>query len=359
MKPFSLQIAAVLIALSLLTASKAPAAAFPGAEGFGANATGGTTPYTVTNLDDSGPGSFRDAVGTGGHDVVFKIAGVIKLKSECAIDSNTTIDGTTAPSPGITVTGFSCSVSKKSNIIIRNIRFREDVTGGQHKCTLQGTGCSNIIIDHCSIEWGRWDCLEFTGGSSDITVQHCIIGEGIPPQRFGFLLDGARNVSTHHNLFVDNESRNPKDEADGQYICNVVYNWGAGGGLIGSHSKAVWKSDVINNFFLAGPSSKAKWLSNCKPTDTWYESGNFVNTSKSGKASDGDVAPDSAFKAEGITLVTAVQYNPPVPVTIDTPDQCYQEAIAGHLGCQPLDDVDQRLVGYVKSAGTQGQLGKP
>jgi len=166
-------------------------------------------------------------------------------------------------------------------------------------------------------------------------------------------------VSLHHNLFIDNESRNPKDEADGQYICNVVYNWGHGGGLIGSHSKAVWKSDVINNFFLAGPSSTAKWLSNCKPTDTWYESGNFVNTSKSGTASSGDIAPESVYKAEGITLVSDVQYHPPVPVTVDPPDKCYQEAIAGHLGCQPLDDVDQRLVGYAKSAGKEGQLGKP
>jgi pectate lyase len=358
-----LRIGAVLIALSPLTLMKAQALAFPGAEGFGASATGGTTPYTVTNLEDSGPGSLRDAVSQKGRDVTFSVSGTITLKSVLAVSGDTTIDGTTAPSPGITVTGFSTSLSNQSNIIIRNLRFREGETGGEKKCTIAGNTSSNIILDHCSIEWGRWDCLEFTATgtevTSDITVQYCIIGESIAPQRFGFLIDRANNISTHHNLFVDNESRNPKDEGNGQYICNVVYNWGGGGGLIGSHSGAVWKNDIINNFFLAGPSSKGKWLSLCKPTDTWYQSGNYVNLKKSGNASDGAVASDSDFTAETVTLVPAVQFSPLAPVTIDTPDHCYQEAIAGHLGCQPLDAVDQRLVGYVKSAGTEGQIGKP
>ncbi len=356
------RLAAGLIALTF-NASPAHAVAFPGAEGFGANATGGSTEYKVTNLDDSGPGSLRDAVSEKGRDVTFSVAGTIVLKSILAVSSDTTIDGTTAPSPGITVTGFSTSLSKQNNIVIRNIRFREGETGGAKKCTIAGNTSTNIILDHCSIEWGRWDCLEFTASgsevTSDITVQYCIIGESIPPQRFGFLIDRARNISVHHNLFIDNESRNPKDEGDGQYICNVVYNWGHAGGLIGSHSAAVWKSDIINNFFLAGPSSNSKWVSNCKPTDTWYQSNNYVDMNKNGNPSDGAVAPDSDFKAEGVTLVPSPQFSPPVPVTVDPPEKCYEEATAGHLGCQPLDDVDLRLVDYVKSAGTKGQIGKP
>jgi pectate lyase len=357
--PSALRIAAAIIALSLLTAPRALAVAFPGAEGYGANATGGTNPYTVTSLDDSGPGSLRDAVSQSGRLVTFSVAGTIQLKSELTVKGDTTIDGTTAPSPGITVTGFSTSISSQSNIIIRNIRLREDVTGDAHKCSVQGFTSTNIILDHCSIEWGRWDCVGFTGKSSDITVQYCMIGEGILPQRFGFLIDGASNISLHHNVFIDNESRNPKDEGNSQYICNVVYNWGGGGGLIGSHSAAVWKSDIINNFFMAGPSSKGKWLSLCKPTDTWYQSGNYLNNKKSGNPSDGAVLADSDFTAATVTLVSAPQHSPTIPVTIDPPDKCYQEAAAGHLGCQPLDDVDQRLVGYVKSAGTAGQLGRP
>jgi pectate lyase len=364
MIPSPLRVAAAIIALSLLTAPRAQAQAFPGAQGFGANATGGTTPYTVTNLEDSGPGSLRDAVSESGRLVTFSVAGTIKLESVLAVSSNTTLDGTSAPSPGITVTGFSTSLSKASNIIIRNMRFREDMTGGEKKCTIAGNTSTNIILDHCSIEWGRWDCLEFTAtgteDTSNITVQYCIIGEGLLPQRFGFLIDRASNISVHHNVFIDNESRNPKDEGNSQYICNVIYNWGHAGGLIGSHSAAQWKSDIINNFFLAGPTSSEKWIDNCKPTDTWYQSGNYVNLKKSGNAMDGSVVTDSDFTSTAtMTLVAAPQFTPSIPVTIDPPEKCYQEAIAGHLGCQPLDDVDQRLIGYVKSAGTEGQLGRP
>src|SRR6188768_1600409 len=58
--------------------------AFPGAEGFGRDATGGRGGKVlfVTNLNDAGAGSFRTAVQTTGpRIVVFKISGNIKLNS--------------------------------------------------------------------------------------------------------------------------------------------------------------------------------------------------------------------------------------------------------------------------------------
>jgi pectate lyase len=348
-----------IIILNLACIPKASAVAFAGAQGWGANATGGTTKYTVTNLNDSGTGSLRDAVSASGRDVVFSVSGTITLKSEMAISSNTTIDGTTAPSPGITVVGFSSSFSNQSNIIIRNMRFRETDTGDEHKCSLQGDSCSNVIIDHCSIEQGRWDCLEITGASSNVTVQFCMIGEGYDPQNFGFLVDQCNGISTHHNLFVDNQSRNPKEEGNGQYICNTVYNWGNGGGLIGAHSAAVWKSDIINNTFIAGPSSTATFIADCTSTDTWYQSDNYVDTNKNGNPWDGAVAPASDFTAQGVTLVSSPQSDPPVAVTIDSTAHSYDEATGGYYGCQPNDATDQRLVGYVKSGGTEGQIGPP
>src|SRR3954465_14981910 len=73
--------------------------AFGEAEGYGAVATGGRggAIYHVTNLKDSGAGSFRDAVSVANRIVVFDVAGEIKLQSGIGAQSNLTIAGQTAP----------------------------------------------------------------------------------------------------------------------------------------------------------------------------------------------------------------------------------------------------------------------
>lgn len=350
---------AAISTLTVLAGSNAQAVAFSGAQGYGANATGGATVVHVTNLKDSGTGSLRAALSASGRRVVFDVSGTIKILSTLVIPSNTTVDGTTAPSPGITVTGYNTSVSGRNNIIVRNIRFREDLTGPSGKCSFQGADtCYNIILDHCSIEWGRWDCLEFTAGSHDITIQWCIIGEGIDPQYFGCLFDACDRVSIHHNFFVDNQSRNPKLKANAQYINNVVYNWGGGGCLVGGHSSANWNSDVINNYFLSGPSSTASVISQCTATDIWYVSGNYKDTNKNG-VWDGVLMPNSDYTAQSVTLRSTKYHNPSPAVTVDSASHCVNLATGGYIGCQPNDAVDKRLVGYLKSYGTQGKIGKP
>lgn len=348
-----------LFALTCAAATQAGAVAFTGAQGYGANAAGGTTVVHVKNLNDSGAGSLRDALSASGRRVVFDVAGTIKITSTLVVPTNTTIDGTTAPAGGITVQGYNTSASGRHDIVIRNIRFREDTTGPSGKCAFQAADAAHhIILDHCSIEWGRWDSMEFTGGSHDITIQYCIIGEAIDPQHFGLLVDACDRVSIHHNLFVDNHSRNPKLKCNGQYINNVVYNWGTSG-LVGGHSSAVWKSDLINNYFIAGPSSTAaNWFNDCTATDTWFQSGNVRDLNKDG-ARNGTVAAASEYTAKSVTLVSARQHNPTPAVTVDTAIRTVDLALAGSLGCQPNDGVDTRLVGYLRSYGKLGQIGKP
>jgi pectate lyase len=325
--------------------------------GFGAGATGGTTVYKVTNLNDSGSGSFRTAVGSGGNIVQFSVSGTIALKSELAIPSNTTIDGTTAPSPGITITSNSVSMSGHSNIIIKNIRFRETDSGSSGKCSLQGDGMSNIMIDHCSIESGRWDCFEATGSSSYITVEYSIIGQGIDPQYFGGLIDGANYITLHHNLWIDNNDRNPKLEGNSQYINNVVYNWIDAGGLEGSHSAAPWKSDLIGNYFIEGPlSANNNWAFDCTTNDQWYHHQNYVDLDKNGSLN-GTLISTAQFAALGITDLASQQYNPTVAVPVDSPQTAVSDAVAGQWGCQPIDSFDSTLIGYLKSYGTAGRKG--
>ena len=212
---------------------------FPGAEGFGRLAYGGNGGQIVhvTTLDDSGAGSFRDAVSQPQRIVVFNVGGIIRLKANVAASSDLTIQGETAPGEGITLYGRSISFSGQHNVIVRYLRFREGINGDKGKCSVNLSSGSDMIFDHCSIEWGRWDCLGLTQGSHDITFQNCIIGEGVDPQRFGSLSDSVTNITYSHNLWINNQSRNPKAKGRIQYINNVVYNWGVCG-LVGGHSGA-------------------------------------------------------------------------------------------------------------------------
>ena len=211
MKSTCLIALASLASLQLARAQEKPLA-FPGAEGFGQFATGGNGGETVhvTTLDDSGPGSFRDAVSKPNRTVVFDVGGVIRLKSNVAVSSHITLDGQTAPGDGVTLYGRSVSFSGQNNVIVRYLRFREGIAGDKGKCSVDLSGGGDMIFDHCSIEWGRWDCLGLTQGSHDITFQNCIIGEGVDPQRFGSLSDTITNITYSHNLWINNQSRNPK-----------------------------------------------------------------------------------------------------------------------------------------------------
>ena len=104
MKKTLLTLLAAIFALVATAQDQAPA--FPGAEGHGRYVTGGRGGQVihVTNLNDSGAGSFRKAVsGSCKKIVVFDVAGVIALKSDINIGANTTILGQTAPAPGITL----------------------------------------------------------------------------------------------------------------------------------------------------------------------------------------------------------------------------------------------------------------
>jgi hypothetical protein len=348
--------AATLVAVMLLHCSMLHAAdlAFPGAEGFGANATGGLggTLYHVTNLNDTGPGSLRDAVSQPNRIVVFDLAGYVWLHSVLPVSSNITISGDSAPGQGVGTYGAEVSLSRSKNVIVRYMRFRQGtVTPGEdRKSAINILGGSDMIFDHVSIAWGRWDCID-VNESDRITFQYCMIGPGVRPQQFGCLCQSDHMTFTH-NLWIDNKSRNPKAKGTVQYVNNVVYDFGSGGGYVEGHSGADHYADMVGNYFIAGPSHGRNPIAQGKLTDKIFSRGNFIDLNADGKLN-GHPASDDEL---GSVTVQKTPYFPLTGLTIDPADVTFDKVVAG-AGCSlHRDEVDQRLIDEVKSLGLKGKL---
>jgi hypothetical protein len=333
--------------------------AFPGAVGYGATASGGRggDVYHVTNLDDAGPGSFRDAVSKPNRTVVFEVSGKIHLKSIVDSASNLTIAGQTAPGDGIEIRDYEVSFSHESNIIVRHLRFRQGMTPSQQKkYTIGMAECSDVILDHCSIQWGRWDCIGMSK-SKRITLQDCIIGQAIDPQRFGALVE-SDDVTFARNLWIHNQSRNPKAKGRIQYVNNVIYNWG-NLGLAGGHSGAPHYLDAVNNYFLAGPNSSDRFTGDYTATDHVYQSGNVADLDKDGAPSARPATDADFADRKGAPTIVPQPTSSPLPFAYETltADQALQHVLS-NAGAYPerRDALDQKLIDEVKSFGKLGKI---
>jgi pectate lyase len=345
--------ALLLSALPAIAANNLPA--FPGAEGFGALATGGRGGeiYHVTNLTDAGTGSFRDAVSKGPRIVVFDVSGYIELQSAVSVANDISIEGQTAPGQGISTKNYEVSFSKSHNIIVRYMHFRQGLTPKQEKkYAVALEESTNVILDHCSIQFGRWDCIG-TNKGTEITIQDSIIGPGVAPQRFGCLCE-SDDITFSHNLWISNQSRNPKSKGIVQYVNNVVYNWGVTG-YVGGHSGAAHVGDVIANYFIKGPSSSNVFAGEFKNTDQIYQKDNFVDLDMNG-ALDGHLAqPDDFGKGDSRpTMVGASGCHPPIAVTLDTATAAEKKVEAGAGDSLSRDSVDTTLIGWLASYGKAG-----
>lgn len=329
--------------------------AFPGADGFGKYAIGGRggSIVHVTNLNDSGAGSFREAVSQPKRMVVFDVSGVIHIQSRLSISSYITIAGQTAPGEGIVIYGNGVGMTGANDVIIRYIRFRGSVNMGRGTCTLSADNANNIIFDHVSVEWGRWDNLHIKE-SKNITLQYCLIGEGINPQMFGALLENPTNLTLIHCLWVDNQSRNPKAKAGIEIINNVIYNWGSNG-LVGGHSAAIHNQDIINNYFIAGPNSKPAFIGMFTATDQVFQKGNLVDLNQDGKLNGRQVTNDD-FSKIGATIVANQQQQGTDQSKAESAEEAYNHVIKFAGASLVRDDIDHRLIDYVKSLGKKGMI---
>ena len=343
-----------ILLLPFSTLSALPA--FPGAEGFGAAATGGRRnpglPQIVchvTTLNDDGPGSFRDAISAPGRVIVFDVGGYIHIGKRLHVPDNTTIAGETAPGDGICFKDEEVDLTGSRNIIIRNVRFRQGTDYGHIHQYSVGAAGADIILDHCSIEWGRWDCIGLTNGT-DITFQSCIIGEGLDPQRFGALVYSG-NITFKGCLWINNHGGNPKGCGKIQYINNVAYNWQIGGYDLG-HSKAETWHDIVGNYSISGPvTGRHSFFYGINSLCHVYQAGNFFDGNCDG------VLNGSPITIEGVDNLAAPWSVTPVPVKASTARIAYKMAVSD-VGAYPTrrDAIDTRLISDLQSLGTRGRL---
>ncbi|KAF7778598.1 CAZyme family PL1 [Agaricus bisporus var. burnettii] len=258
--------------------------AFPGAEGFGAQATGGRggSVYVVTNLNDSGSGSFRDAVSESNRIVVFAVGGVINISSRIVVSSHVTIAGQTAPGQGITVYGNGVSYSGADNTITRYIRYRMGRSGDSGKDTITIADGANMIFDHVSVSWGRDESFSINGDVSNVTISDSIIAQGLETHSCGGLIQTDGGVSIIRTLYIDNKTRNPKVKGVNEFVNNVVYNWGGGGGYIAGDSAGPSHANIMNNVFISGPSTSVTAFTRGNENFHAYVSSNYYDPDRNG-----------------------------------------------------------------------------
>ena len=282
MKPIKtlLLLASMLMAYGNIEAQQL---AFPGAQGWGRFAKGARnsanpTVYHVTNLNDSGTGSLRDAVSQPNRIVVFDVSGVIKLSSRIVFSNNLYVAGQTAPGEGVTIYGDGVSFSGASNIICRYLRVRMGHNGSNGKDCAGVANGTNMIFDHCSFSWGLDETFSINGFGAawNITLQNCIFGQGLMTHSAGGLMQ-ADSITLYRNLYIDNSTRNNKVKGTNQYANNVVYNWSNGCYIMGGDSEGSSYVNIESNLFINGPSGGGNCFGganqdfHCYGVDNWQD----------------------------------------------------------------------------------------
>ena len=232
-----------LAAACCLTAMQAQQLAFPGAVGFGRYATGGRygSVYHVTNLNDSGAGSLRDAVSKPNRIVVFDVSGVINISSRMSFAANLYVAGQTAPGEGVIVYGDGVSFSAADNIIVRYMKFRMGKGGTSGKDAAGVANGVNMIFDHCSFAWGLDETFSINWDNKgkapqNITLSNCVVGQGLLAHSAGGLIQ-SDSITLYRNFYCDNSTRNNKVKGASQYVNCIVYNWQDGCYLMGGDSQ--------------------------------------------------------------------------------------------------------------------------
>ena len=397
---------ALLVALTGTTLARSPEAAqipplpptlpqaipaFPGAWGGGMFTVGGRggRVIPVTHLGDSGPGSLRQAIESEGpRIVVFRVAGTIRLESDLDIDHpQLTIAGQSAPGDGICIANHSLNINTRE-VILRHLRVRRgNPSGGQGSDNIGGNPEAQVMVDHCSVSWGRDEGISLYRymvpnpergereklPTRNVTIQWTISSEALGPgHEFGGTW-GGEDSTFHHNLFACNTGRNPSIGMSGEfdYRNNVIFNWGHRTMDGGDETSMV---NVIANYYKAGPATNdnmmnviarmesrdmfspgargkdGSWYPKMeKRPGKWYVAGNLFENAP-------EVTEDNWKGMRG--PVELARVNTPFegwPVNQQTAQQAYDAVLAkGGATLPKRDAVDRRVVEIVRSGKPEG-----
>ena len=369
--------------------------AFPTAEGYGRFARGGRggVVLEVTNLNDSGPGSYRAAiVASGSRTVVFKVSGLIRLNSPCVIGNGfLTVAGQTAPGEGICLANWRAGMGGCTDVIMRFLRCR---LGDAAQQAMDGLGLGNSshsIIDHCSISWTMDEASSSRQSgavgsqSAMITFQHNLISEPLQHSYHYLASDRTKYEahafaasisgeigSYHHNLIAHSTDRNwslaggldQSSHYAGSLDIrnNVVYNW-----LGRTTDGGVQRCNNVSNYFRPYPSNPyATWLLKLDAINTnwgneWYY---FAGNVMEGKTFFTNNWMTGSFY-NGATVQAQVQTNSeifPSFIASQTASNALKFVLSD-TGCnQPMPDaIDRRVIGETldKTTHYTGTNGNP
>ncbi len=357
--------------------------AFPGAEGYGKFTTGGRGGkiFIVTNLNDNGPGSFREAAEANlPRTILFAVDGIIHLNATINIKSNATVAGHSAPGDGICFADKTVNLAG-DNIIVRYLRFRMGdklqrlggmVDGNGGDDAFGGIRRKNIMIDHCSFSWSNDEtCTVYAGDST--TIQWCIMSE---PLNYSYHFEtgdkdyehhgfggiwGGLHFTGHHNLFAHCLSRNPRfngirhtptEVVD--FYNNVIYNWGDNSIYAGEGGAY----NIVNNYLKAGPSTKKNvlnrianpWRNEKIKFGQWYVNGNYIHNQQATTNNNalGVALNDKATAADkAITLVANMLPN--FITGLQTTEAAYKTILASAGASYKRDTLDLRIMENVKN----------
>lgn len=354
--------------------------AFPEATGFGrftTGARGAANPqiYLVTNLNDSGPGSFRDAVSQEGRFVIFKVGGIVNLQTQIVVASNTTIAGQTATGEGIVFLGPRVTFTGANNTIARYLRIRYGGTAQNQDASGLANG-ANMIFDHMTFTWGtdevfsiNWDSK---GVSPDnITIQNSIIGQGLHRHNHsagGLIQPSGGKISLIGNLYICNKTRNNKIKGINEFVNNVVYNWGNYGNtyghtesgdayIMGGDSAGSSDVNIINNYFIGGPNtsnSLSTPFNRGNNNFSLYGSGNYFDNNKDGVLNGTLVPADlTGYPTGDISTILSTPYDYPMKNTTLSAQDAYNKIVSDVGASYPRrDQVDNLMISDLMSKGT-------